>query len=189
MQRRDAFRLDFLRNWRESAAQSDTGRPFDFIICPTTTHLAWPHLGKPQEPECVDCRVSMLDLLLDAVLELMWPFPGCRLITWTTTWSVLDLPAMTLPVEQLDSEKDAAVPLPGAPFSAQDQQHWDNCAHSRDQPLFSATKLTYSAADHPEVFANAPVAVQLVNPRRFHEDELLCMAATVEAALAATQKL
>ncbi|KWU44658.1 amidase [Rhodotorula sp. JG-1b] len=142
MQRRDAFRLDFLRNWRETAAQSDTGRPFDLIICPTTTHLAWPHLGKPQEPE---------------------------LITWTTTWSVLDIPAMTLPVRQLDSGKDAAVPLPGAPFSAQDQQHWNNY--------------------HPEVFANAPVTVQLVNPRRFHEDELLCLAATVEAALAATQQL
>lgn len=75
MQRRDAFRLDFLRNWRESAAQSDTGRPFDLIICPTTTHLAWPHLGKPQEPECVDGRIPMLHVQLVVFLELTWPFP------------------------------------------------------------------------------------------------------------------
>jgi hypothetical protein len=54
--------------------------------------------------------------------------------------------------------------------------------------FISATKLTYPEADHPEFFANAPVAVQLVNPRRFHEDELLCLAATVEAALAAAQQ-
>lgn len=95
---------------------------------------------------------------------------------------------MTLPVGHLDSEKDVAVPLPGAPFSPQDQQHWDNCAHSPEHLSFPATNLTRSVADQPEVFANAPVAVQLVNPRRFHEDELLCLAATVEAALAAAQQ-
>ncbi|BGP29156.1 hypothetical protein JCM10296v2_000894 [Rhodotorula toruloides] len=136
MQRRDAFRQDFLRLWRKSAKMSDEGRPFDVVVCPVTTHLAWPHLGRPQDSE---------------------------LITWTTTWSLLDLPACTAPVGELDPLKDAPSPLPEPFFSQQDQQHWDSYA--------------------PETFENAPLVVQLVNLRRFREDELLAMARVVEKAV------
>ncbi|BGP05084.1 hypothetical protein JCM10049v2_000888 [Rhodotorula toruloides] len=140
MQRRDAFRQDFLRLWRESAKMSDEGRPFDLVVCPVTTHLAWPHLGRPQDSE---------------------------LITWTTTWSLLDLPACTVPVGELDPLKDAPYPPPEAFFSQQDQRHWDSYA--------------------PETFENAPLVVQLVNPRRFREDELLAMARVVEEAVCGGQ--
>lgn len=51
-----------------------------------------------------------------------------RLITWTTTWSLLDLPACTVPVGELDPLKDAPSPPPEAFFSQQDQRHWDSCA-------------------------------------------------------------
>lgn len=41
--------------------------------------------------------------------------------------------------------------------------------------------------DAPETFENAPLVVQLVNPRRFREDELLAMARVVEEAVCGGQ--
>lgn len=54
-----------------------------------------------------------------------------RLITWTTTWSLLDLPACTVPVGGIDAHKDAPRSLPEPFFSQQDQEHWDSCASRR----------------------------------------------------------
>ncbi|KAK4047613.1 hypothetical protein OIV83_005271 [Microbotryomycetes sp. JL201] len=136
MQRRDTFRADFLRTWRQSGQASETRRPFDLIICPVTPHLAWPHLGRPQEPE---------------------------MITWTTTWSILDLPAVTVPFGELDPLLDRKISMPEEPFSLQDEQHWDSY--------------------DPDTFANAPLVLQLVSPRRFREDELLALAQTVQSVL------
>ncbi|GAA6041344.1 hypothetical protein JCM8097_007673 [Rhodosporidiobolus ruineniae] len=138
--RRDAFRQDFLETWRTSASSSAENRPFDLILCPLTAHLAWPHLGRPHDSE---------------------------LITWTTTWSLLDVPCATLPVGELDPVKDAPHPLPEQAYSAFDQQHWDGYSFER--------------------FKNAPLVVQLVSPRRFREDELLGMVSEVERAVKAYQ--
>ncbi|GJN93350.1 hypothetical protein Rhopal_006403-T1 [Rhodotorula paludigena] len=140
--KRDAFRQDFLELWQRSGHRLDgitaaeSGKPFDVILCPVFAHLAKMHLGRPHDAEP---------------------------ITWTMLWSLLDLPACTLPLGEIDPVKDAMEPLPGAAFSPYDQEQW--------------------SAYSPEAHKNAPVVLQLVNPRRFREDELLGMVRIVEEAV------
>ncbi|GAA5953279.1 hypothetical protein JCM10213_000684, partial [Rhodosporidiobolus nylandii] len=135
---RDAFRQEFLRLWQGPSVASVSSQAFDLILCPLTAHLAWPHLGRPHDAE---------------------------LITWTTTWSLLDLPVATLPVGEINPVKDSPCPLPEPAYSSFDQQHWEGYSPSR--------------------FSNAPLVVQLVSPRRFREDELLSMVEVVQEAVKA----
>ncbi|BGP45084.1 hypothetical protein JCM10450v2_000901 [Rhodotorula kratochvilovae] len=139
---RDEYRQRFLEIWRASAGKTTLNTPFDLILCPVLPQVAHPHRGRPQESE---------------------------LITWTTTWSLLDLPCCTLPVGELDPCRDAACALPEAAYSDFDQQHWDE----------------YS----PERHEDAPLVVQLVSPRRFREDELLAMVKVVEEAVKAATEV
>lgn len=50
-----------------------------------------------------------------------------RPITWTMLWSLLDLPACTFPLGEIDPVKDGLEPLPGAAFSPYDQEQWSAC--------------------------------------------------------------
>lgn len=110
--------------------------PIDLIICPNAPHLATKPLGSPR------------------------PAP---LISWTTIWSLADLPVCTLPLGNLDLDKDGARPLSTPAFSAFDQQHW-------------------SSYD-PNIYINAPIVLQLVNPKRHDEETLLAMVEIVEYAV------
>lgn len=72
--------------------------------------------------------------------------PSCtdmcvRLNAWTTTWSLLDLPACTLPVGEIDAEADVAQQMPRKPFSAFDTRHWNSCTPLA-RPPSSLTGLT-----------------------------------------------
>ncbi|GAA6008101.1 hypothetical protein JCM10207_007030 [Rhodosporidiobolus poonsookiae] len=138
--RRDAYRQRFLEAYlaTRSRAGAQTTRPIDAIICPMAPHLAAPHL---------DC-----------------PRPA-GLITYTTVWSLLDVPCYTFPCGgAVDPIKDTK-PEPGAytPLSEVDRENWEG----------------YS----PETYKNVPVVLQLINPRRFREDELLGLGEVIERAL------
>ncbi|ORY90294.1 amidase signature domain-containing protein [Leucosporidium creatinivorum] len=135
--KRDEYRQLFLKTWLATATSTQTGRPIDAIICATAPHLAAPHLESPR--------------------------PG-GLITYTTVWSLLDLPCYTFPVGVVDEQKDPQ-PLAGAytPVSEVDKENWEG----------------YS----PELYKNAPVVLQVINPRRFREDELLGLGGDIEKAL------
>ncbi|GAA5912132.1 hypothetical protein JCM6882_003063 [Rhodosporidiobolus microsporus] len=138
--RRDAYRQLFLETYLKTRSRSgaETPRPIDGIICPMAPHLAAPHLEVPRP---------------------------AGLITYTTVWSLLDLPCYTFPCGgQVDPLRDAK-PLEGAytPLSEVDKANWEG----------------YS----PETYANAPIVLQLVSPRRFREDELLGLGEIIERAL------
>ncbi|KAM0751264.1 amidase [Meredithblackwellia eburnea MCA 4105] len=137
--KRDAYRQLFLQTWMSTKARQGgtTGRPVDAIICAMAPHLAAPHLETPR--------------------------PG-GLITYTTVWSLLDLPCYTFPVGVVDPAKDPQ-PEPGSykPLSEVDKENWEG----------------YS----PELYENAPIVLQLVGPRRFAEDELLGLGRDIEVAL------
>ncbi|KAI5479485.1 hypothetical protein MNV49_003427 [Pseudohyphozyma bogoriensis] len=139
--KRDAYRQRFLKTWLATKARSGgtTGRPIDGIICAMAPHLAAPHLETPR--------------------------PG-GLITYTTVWSLLDLPCYTFPVSFVDPVKDPK-PAPGSysPLNEVDRENWDG----------------YS----PELYKNAPIVLQLVGPRRFAEDEVLAMGIEIEQAMRA----
>ncbi|KAM0747681.1 amidase [Meredithblackwellia eburnea MCA 4105] len=110
--------------------------PIDLIVCPLTPHPAPPPLGAPRPAE---------------------------LISWTTIWSLADLPACTLPVGQVDPVKDAPRAIIEEPFNEFDLAHWTSY--------------------HPSNHVNAPIVLQLIGPRRLGEESLLGMAAEVEKAL------
>ncbi|GAA5845141.1 hypothetical protein JCM11251_008008 [Rhodosporidiobolus azoricus] len=138
--RRDAYRQLFLETYLKtrSRANAQTSRPIDAIICPMAPHLAAPHLESPRP---------------------------AGLITYTTVWSLLDLPCYTFPCGGLvDPIQDAKPTENGyTPLSEVDRENWEN---------FS-----------PDIYANAPVVLQLVSPRRFREDELLGLGEVIERAL------
>ncbi|GAA5930372.1 hypothetical protein JCM3775_004371 [Rhodotorula graminis] len=137
--RRDAYRQRFLSTYLATRGRpgAQTDRPIDAIVCPMCPHLAAPHLDSPRP---------------------------AGLITYTTVWSLLDLPCCTVPVGHVDPVLDAKPP-PGAhtPQSVTDRDNWDS----------------YS----PEASANAPIVLQVVSPRRFREDELLGLGEVIERAL------
>ncbi|GAA6041540.1 hypothetical protein JCM8097_004252 [Rhodosporidiobolus ruineniae] len=140
--RRDAYRQLFLRTYlfTSSRPSAQTPRPIDCIICPTAPHLAAPHLESPRP---------------------------AGLITYTTVWSLLDLPCLTVPTgESVDPILDGK-PEAGTyePLSEVDKENWEG----------------YS----PELYANAPIVLQLVSPRRCREDELVGLGEVVERALRA----
>ncbi|GAA5892015.1 hypothetical protein JCM8208_002971, partial [Rhodotorula glutinis] len=137
--RRDAYRQRFLSTYLATSTRpnAQTDRPIDAIVCPMCPHLAAPHLDSPRP---------------------------AGLITYTTVWSLLDLPCYTVPVGVVDPVLDAKPP-PGAhaPQSETDRLNWDS----------------YS----PEASANAPIVLQVVSPWRFREDELLGLGEVIERAL------
>ncbi|GAA5942587.1 uncharacterized protein JCM15063_000044 [Sporobolomyces koalae] len=136
VQKRDAFRQEVRRRWAQSDV--DDGRRVDAILCPAAPHLAMPPAGKPRAAE---------------------------LISWTTIWSLADLPVCAIPVGTFDPIKDTARGLPGPAYNTSDQAHWDS----------------YS----PSMFSRAPIGLQLVSPRQHTEAELLGMVAAVDRARAA----
>ncbi|GAA5867560.1 hypothetical protein JCM1840_002551 [Sporobolomyces johnsonii] len=137
--RRDAYRQRFLRTYlaTQHRPNAQTSRPIDAILCPMCPHLAAPHLETPR---------------------------SAGLITYTTVWSLLDLPCYTFPVGAVDPEKDPR-PVAGEfePLSETDRDNWEG----------------YS----PELYQHAPIVLQLVSPRRFREDELLGLGEVIERAL------
>lgn len=135
--RRDAYRALFLQTYLATRARTSTGRPIDAILCATAPHVAEKHLPHPRP---------------------------AGLITYTTVWSLLDLPCYTFPVTKVDPVRDPA-PASGAyePVSEADRANWEG----------------YS----PERYRNAPACLQLVNPRRFREDELLGLGRLIETGL------
>ncbi|GAA5854137.1 hypothetical protein JCM9279_002846 [Rhodotorula babjevae] len=137
--RRDAYRQRFLSAYLSTRTRpgAQTDRPIDAIVCPMCPHLAAPHLDSPRP---------------------------AGLITYTTVWSLLDLPCYTVPIGAVDPILDAKPP-PGAHAlqSETDRLNWES----------------YS----PEASANAPIVLQVVSPRRFREDELLGLGEVIERAL------
>jgi len=99
--RRDGYRQLFLDTYLATASRTTTGRPIDAILCPVAPHLAAPHLDKPR---------------------------AGGLITYTTVWSLLDLPCYTFPIGVVDPVKDSK---PGAaeyePVSEVDRDNWEGC--------------------------------------------------------------
>ncbi|BGP12227.1 hypothetical protein JCM10213_007485 [Rhodosporidiobolus nylandii] len=139
-QRRDAYRNIFLQTYfaTRDRPSAQTARPVDGIICPMAPHLAAPHLEEPR---------------------------AAGLITYTTVWSLLDLPCYTFPCGGTVDPVLDCKPAPGSyePLSEVDRKNWESY--------------------DPEVYKNAPIVLQLVNPRRFKEDELLGLGEVVERAL------
>ncbi|GAA5860318.1 hypothetical protein JCM8547_003461 [Rhodosporidiobolus lusitaniae] len=138
--RRDAYRSLFLQTYlsTKSRPNAQTDRPIDAIICPMAPHLAAPHLEGPRP---------------------------AGLITYTTVWSLLDLPCYTFPCGGVVDPLLDGAPEAGMyePLSEVDRENWEG----------------YS----PETYKNAPIVLQLVSPRRFREDELLGLGEVVERAL------
>ncbi|GAA5981165.1 hypothetical protein JCM11641_003132 [Rhodosporidiobolus odoratus] len=138
--RRDAYRQRFLAAYlaTQNRPNAETTRPIDAIICPMAPHLAPPHLEEPR---------------------------AAGLITYTTVWSLLDLPCYTFPcggtVDPVKDPKPTAVEY--TPLGEVDRENWEG----------------YS----PEIFADAPIVLQLISPRRFREDELLGLGEVIERAL------
>lgn len=141
-QARDAYRQRFLQAYRATAkrANAQTARPIDAIICANAPHLAEKHLDGPRDG---------------------------GLITYTTVWSLLDLPCTTLPVGKVD----ATEPRHARPTTL-------------PTPLSKGDRMNAEQYT-PERYQNAPIVLQLICPRRFHEDDLLAITAECERSLSA----
>lgn len=103
--RRDVYRQRFLEAYLATRARTTTGRPVDAILCPIAPHLAAPHLDKPRDG---------------------------GLITYTTVWSLLDVPCYTFPVGAVDPVRDAkAGKGEYEPVSEVDRDNWEGCKSQR----------------------------------------------------------
>ncbi|KAF8221180.1 amidase [Tricholoma matsutake] len=105
---------------------------------------------------------------VDAIICPVAPFTAPphgknRNTQYTTVWNVLDYPAVVIPVSKVDPNLDKAKP-PHAFLSRTDKAHYE----------------TYT----PEVYANAPIAVQIV-ARTLEEEALIAMSEIVDTALKA----
>jgi amidase len=98
---------------------------------------------------------------------------------YTTVWNVLDYPALVIPVSKVDPNLDKAKPAYTF-LSRADKAHHETCACLHiliDNRLFLIATI-----DTPEVYANAPIAVQVV-ARTLEEEAVIAMSEIVDAAL------
>ncbi|KAL7003890.1 hypothetical protein EMMF5_006572, partial [Cystobasidiomycetes sp. EMM_F5] len=127
---RDEYRRKFHKEW--IADVDGKGARFDLYICPVSPSVALPHLGRGY-PE--------------------------GFIAYTTAWSILDFPAISVPITRKIDLSNTGSP------------------HCKAAALLT-TDLAYDAV----LQRSAPAALQLINPKRFDEDGLIDMVKTVEAA-------
>uniref|UniRef100_A0A0W0FPE1 Amidase domain-containing protein n=1 Tax=Moniliophthora roreri TaxID=221103 RepID=A0A0W0FPE1_MONRR len=106
---------------------------------------------------------------VDAIIAPVSPFAGTPhgknyVYDYTNAWNVLDYPALTIPVAKVDSRVDKKVPR-------------EKFFNSRDRKVYE----NYN----PDVWSNAPIAVQLIG-RTLEEEAVIAMGEIVDSALKST---